>query len=93
MRYLEVPAETKLVITILRVVKPFEIKGDREIAEMICAITSKQFTTEAVRMRVKRGFYKRGEDFRETGGKMRLWNREAVIAKELQNLRNDGWTI
>ncbi len=93
MRSYEHTIDINMLITIIRIVKPFELKGDKEVAELICAITAKQFTQEGVRMRVRRGFYKKGEDFRETGGKMRVWNREAVIARELQIIKGNGYEV
>ena len=81
--------DISLILTIIRIVKPFELKGDKEAAELICALTQKHFTPEAMRMRVRRAFYEKGRDFRENGGKLRLWNREALIERELKTMQGE----
>lgn len=82
-----------LVITLARLIKPFELKGDLEAAMLVTAIRGKTFTASGIKSRVKRGLYKEDEHFRLTGGKMRLWNREAIIAQEIQFIKDDGYEV
>lgn len=82
-----------LVITLARLIKPFELKGDLEAAMLVSAIRGKAFTASGIKARVSRGLYQEDRHFRLTGGKMRLWNREAIIAQEIQFMKDDGYEI
>jgi hypothetical protein len=79
-----------MLITFIRLTKPFEIKGDEEVALIISAIRGREFSRNGVRVRVAKGFYKKDEHFKQNGGKMRIWNREAVISKELKFIQESG---
>jgi len=82
-----------LVITLARLIKPFELKGDIEAAELVTAIRGKLLTSSAIKTRVKRGVYQENLHFRTNGGKMRLWDREAIIAQEMKFIKDDGYAI
>lgn len=82
-----------LVITLARLIKPFELKGDIEAAMLVTAIRGKTFTPSGMKARVQRSLYKEDIHFRVTGGKMRLWNREAIIAQEIQFMKDDGYEV
>lgn len=82
-----------LVITLARLTKPFELKGDVEAALLVTAIRGKNFTPSGIKSRASRGLYTEGKHFRQTGGKMRMWNREAIIAQEIQFIKDDGYEI
>lgn len=77
-------------LAIIRLLKPFELKGDTECVAVINAISKRVITPAAVKWRLKQGFYSEGVHYRN-GGKMRLWNREAIIATELKKLKEDGY--
>jgi len=81
-----------LTITLARLIKPFELKGDTEAAELITAIRGKMLTPSAVKTRIKRGLYQENLHFRTNGGKMRLWDREAIIAQEIKFIK-DGYEV
>ncbi len=73
----------QIAITIIRLMKPFELKGDTEVAAIVSAIAGKQFSESGIKRRIERKVYVEGEHFKLTGGKMRLWNRESIIRAEL----------
>ena len=77
----------QITVTMIRLFKPFEIKGDVEVAAIVGAIAGKQFSESGVKRRILRGVYVEGEHFKQTGAKMRLWNREALIRSELERER------
>ena len=73
-----------LKITLIRLTKPYELKGDLEAAAIVTAICEQPTTESAIKKRILRKMYTPGVHFRETSGKMRLWNREAIISTELK---------
>lgn len=73
----------QIAVTMIRLFKPFEIKGDVEVAAIIGAIAGKQFSESGVKRRIARGVYVEGVHFRQTSDKMRRWNREEVLRSEL----------
>ncbi len=74
----------QIAVTMIRLFKPFEIKGDVEAAAIVGAIAGKQFSESGVKRRIMRGVYVESVHFRQTGAKMRLWNREVLIRSELE---------
>ena len=72
-----------IAITIIRLLKPYELKGDTEAAAIVSAISAKPFSESGIKRRIQRGVYVDGVHFRDVGAKMRLWNREALIRAEL----------
>lgn len=82
--------DKEMIISLIRLTKPFELKGDEEVALVISCLREKEFTRNGIRMRIKRGIYTKGEHFVENNGKMRMWNREAIISKELEIIQGRG---
>lgn len=80
-------------ITVARLTKPFELKGDTEAALLATALRGKTLTPQAIKMRIQRGIYKKDLHFRLSGGKMRLWNREALIATEIKFMEDEGYEV
>lgn len=74
----------QIAVTMIRLFKPFEIKGDVEVAAIVGAITGKQFSESGVKRRIMRGVYVEGIHFRQTSDKMRRWNREEILRSELE---------
>lgn len=74
----------QIAVTMIRLFKPFEIKGDVEVAAIVGAIAGKQFSESGVKRRIMRGVYVEGIHFRQTSDKMRRWNREEILRSELE---------
>lgn len=71
------------LVFLAKLTKPKWIAGDENASDMLETVFFRKLSASALKKRILRGYYKENIHFKQNGGKIRLWSRDALLNEEI----------